>query len=99
MGFCATLGWNEAKLIGGATLDSAMDRETVHPAHSEEFVLYHTEIMEASGFVLHWKLPHYVTFQSALDALRGARKREPAGEDNAGKPATIEDVLREEVMS
>ncbi len=74
LGFCATLGWNEAKLIAGATLDSAMDGQNVHPAHTEEFVLYHTEIMEASGFVLHWKLPHYVTFASALDNLRSARQ-------------------------
>ena len=39
----------------------------------EEFFLYHTEPVEASGFCIHFKLPHYVTFQSALDALRGAK--------------------------
>ena len=43
-----------------------------HPAHTEEFVLYHTEPVEASGFCIHYKLPHYVTFQSGLDALRAA---------------------------
>ena len=37
----------------------------------EEFFLYHTEPVEASGFCIHFKLPHYVTFQSSLDALRG----------------------------
>jgi len=99
LGFCATLGWNEAKLIGGATLDSAMDRAGAHPAQTEEFVLYHTEIMEASGFVLHWKLPHYVTFQSALDSLRGARRRETAGDAGAPDLSATEQVVHQEVMS
>jgi alpha-D-ribose 1-methylphosphonate 5-triphosphate synthase subunit PhnI len=71
IGFTATLGWNEVKTIAGATLDMAMDEATPHPAHQEEFVLYHTENVEASGFCIHFKLPHYVTFASNLDALRG----------------------------
>jgi alpha-D-ribose 1-methylphosphonate 5-triphosphate synthase subunit PhnI len=71
IGFTATLGWNEVKIIAGATLDMAMDEANPHPAHQEEFVLYHTEAVEASGFCIHFKLPHYVTFASNLDALRG----------------------------
>lgn len=70
-GFAATLGWNEVKIIAAGTLDMAMDENDVHPAHAEEFVLYHTENVEASGFCIHFKLPHYVTFASSLDALRG----------------------------
>ncbi len=70
-GFTATLGWNEVKTIAGATLDMAMNESDPHPAHKEEFVLYHTEPVEASGFCIHFKLPHYVTFASNLDALRG----------------------------
>jgi alpha-D-ribose 1-methylphosphonate 5-triphosphate synthase subunit PhnI len=75
LGYAATIGWNEVKVIAGAMLDLEMDAKAPHPAHSEEFVLYHTEPVEASGFCIHYKLPHYVTFQSGLDALRGAREQ------------------------
>ncbi|MDL2402081.1 carbon-phosphorus lyase complex subunit PhnI [Rhizobium mayense] len=70
LGFCATFGWNEVKVIAGATLDRAMSQKNPHPASTEEFVLYHTEPVESSGFCIHFKLPHYVTFQSTLDAVR-----------------------------
>ncbi|MFN8529822.1 MAG: carbon-phosphorus lyase complex subunit PhnI [Anaerolineae bacterium] len=70
LGFAATLGWNEVKLIAAATLDLEMNQADPHPAHTEEFVLYHTEPVEASGFCIHFKLPHYVTFASSLDNLR-----------------------------
>ncbi|MBI1297718.1 phosphonate metabolism protein PhnI [bacterium] len=70
LGFAATLGWNEVKIIAGSMLDMAMSKPNPHPAHSEEFVLYHTEPVESSGFCIHYKLPHYVTFGSSLDAMR-----------------------------
>lgn len=70
LGFAATLGWNEVKLIAGATLDLEMSNHDPHPAHTEEFVMYHTEPVEASGFCIHFKLPHYVTFASSLDSVR-----------------------------
>jgi alpha-D-ribose 1-methylphosphonate 5-triphosphate synthase subunit PhnI len=37
-----------------------------------------TDNVEASGFVQHLKLPHYVDFQSELDVVR--RLRAQAGE-------------------
>ncbi len=70
LGFAATLGWNEVKLIAAATLDMEMNQPNPHPAHTEEFVLYHTEPVEASGFCIHFKLPHYVTFASSVDNIR-----------------------------
>ncbi len=73
LGFCATLGWNEVKVISGATLDLNAPGAAKGSPVEEEFVLYHTEPVEASGFCIHFKLPHYVTFQSSLDALRGAK--------------------------
>ena len=76
LGYAATLGWNEVKVIAAAMLDLEMDAPTPHPAHSEDFVLYHTEAVEASGFCIHYKLPHYVTFQSGLDALRAVKDKE-----------------------
>lgn len=78
LGFCATLGWNEVKVISGATLDLNAPGAAKGSPVEEEFFLYHTEPVEASGFCIHFKLPHYVTFQSSLDALRGAKAVTPA---------------------
>lgn len=92
LGFAATLGWNEVKLIAASMLDAAMDLPEPHPAHTEEFVLSHTEPVESSGFCIHYKLPHYVTFGSDLDALRKARAGTspsplPLPEEGAGEVA------------
>jgi alpha-D-ribose 1-methylphosphonate 5-triphosphate synthase subunit PhnI len=70
MGYGLCFGQNETKGIAMGTLDSAMRRPDDRPANSQEFVLYHTECIESYGFTNHWKLPHYVTFQSGLDNLR-----------------------------
>jgi alpha-D-ribose 1-methylphosphonate 5-triphosphate synthase subunit PhnI len=91
LGFCATLGWNEVKTIAGSMLDMAMDKPAPHPAHTEEFVLYHTETVEASGFCIHYKLPHYVTFNSSLDNMRQVMQasgwlREPDDEEEKLQP-------------
>jgi alpha-D-ribose 1-methylphosphonate 5-triphosphate synthase subunit PhnI len=43
------------------------------PAQDEEFVLSHADSLEASGFVQHLKLPHYVDFQSELELVRKLR--------------------------
>lgn len=50
-------------------------KEDKSPANNQEFTLYHTEGVEALGFTNHLKLPHYVTFQSGLNNLREAVKR------------------------
>ena len=73
IGFAATLGWNEVKLIAASTLDMEMNNANSHPALSEDFVLYHTEPIESSGFCIHFKLPHYVTFASSMDAVRAVQ--------------------------
>lgn len=98
LGFAATMGWNEVKTIAGSMLDLEMDKTAPHPAHAEEFVLYHTEPVEASGFCIHYKLPHYVTFNSALDTLRRAREAAnsaaPAPEHGGSPtPAVAEEAL------
>lgn len=79
LGFCATLGWNEVKVIAASMLDMEMDKADPHPAHKEEFVLYHTEAVEASGFCIHFKLPHYVTFSSSMDNIRNVRESQTRG--------------------
>ncbi|MCR8546939.1 carbon-phosphorus lyase complex subunit PhnI [Salipiger sp. P9] len=83
LGFCATLGWNEVKTIAGATLDLNAPGAPKGSPVNEEFFLYHTEPVESSGFCIHFKLPHYVTFQSSLDALRDAKKRRETTEEPA----------------
>jgi alpha-D-ribose 1-methylphosphonate 5-triphosphate synthase subunit PhnI len=45
-----------------------------YPAQDEEFVLYHTDNVEAAGFVSHLKLPHYVDFQAELSLIRRLRE-------------------------
>jgi alpha-D-ribose 1-methylphosphonate 5-triphosphate synthase subunit PhnI len=89
IGFAATLGWNEVKLIAASTLDMEMNQPQPHPAHTEEFVLYHTEAVEASGFCIHFKLPHYVTFASSMDNLRKVISTYYG--DEAGKDAPTDD--------
>ena len=49
------------------------------PAQDEEFVLYHSDNVEASGFVQHLKLPHYVTFESELQLVRKLREERREG--------------------
>ena len=48
-------------------------RRRPRPSQDQEFVLYHGDNVEASGFVQHLKLPHYVDFQSELVLLRTLR--------------------------
>lgn len=76
LGFAATFGWNEVKCISAATLDLNAKGAPKGSATEEEFFLYHTEGVEASGFCIHFKLPHYVTFQSSLDAMRDAKAKQ-----------------------
>jgi alpha-D-ribose 1-methylphosphonate 5-triphosphate synthase subunit PhnI len=44
-------------------------------------VLSHSDNVEASGFVQHLKLPHYVDFQSELVMLRDLRRRFHGGRE------------------
>ena len=45
----------------------------VAPAQDEEFVISHSDNVQATGFVEHLKLPHYVDFQSELNLVRRMR--------------------------
>lgn len=70
------MGQNETKAIAMSVLDRNLDIPGDTPAQNEEFVLYHIDSVESSGFVSHLKLPHYVTFQSKLDRIRSSKKGE-----------------------
>lgn len=76
LGYGLCFGHNELKAISMGILDRTMRSKAAikAPAEDEEFVIYHTDGIEASGFVSHWKLPHYVTFQSTLDRLRKSQQ-------------------------
>ena len=81
LGYGLVFGRNERKAISMAVLDAAIragnkrEQGPGGPAEDEEFVLYHTDGVEISGFIEHLKLPHYVTFQSSLDRLREVRSK------------------------
>jgi len=75
LGYGLVFGHNERKAISMAMLDITMKtEESKHPAENQEFVICHIDSIESSGFTAHWKLPHYVTFQSDLDRLRKIQK-------------------------
>ena len=78
VGYGLCFGHNEEKAIAMAMLDRTMDTDNPEaPAEDQEFVLSHIDGIEAAGFTAHWKLPHYVTFQSMLDRIRNSQdKRE-----------------------
>ncbi|MDE5108484.1 MAG: carbon-phosphorus lyase complex subunit PhnI, partial [Trichodesmium sp. St17_bin3_1_1] len=46
-----------------------------NPSEDPEFVLLHIDGIESMGFASHYKMPHYVTFQSDLDRLRTTQKK------------------------
>ena len=50
-----------------------LGEEIKAPAQDEEFVLSHSDNVQATGFVEHLKLPHYVDFQSELGLVRMLR--------------------------
>jgi len=95
-GYGLTFGRSERKAMAMAIVDrsitSGKQAENPRGAADEEFVLAHADHVEASGFVLHLKLPHYVDFQAGLQNLRilradwfrrteeAARKQEEAAE-------------------
>jgi len=77
-GYGLAFGHSERKAMAMALVDRALRAEELGetvgaPTQDPEFVLYHSDNVEASGFVQHLKLPHYVDFQSELELLRRLR--------------------------
>ena len=77
-GYGLAFGGCERKAMAVALVDRALrarelGEPMVAPAQDEEFVLSHADSLEASGFVQHLKLPHYVDFQSELELVRRLR--------------------------
>ncbi|WP_341892559.1 carbon-phosphorus lyase complex subunit PhnI [Variovorax sp. YR752] len=77
------LGHGERKAMAMSLVDRVMradefDEQLTSPAQDSEFVLSHGDNVEASGFVQHLKLPHYVTFESELLLVRALREERQA---------------------
>ena len=77
-GYGLAFGGAERKAMAMALVDRALrarelGEPVTAPAQDEEFVLAHADSLEASGFVQHLKLPHYVDFQSELELVRKLR--------------------------
>ncbi len=103
-GYGLAFGHSERKTMAMALVDRALRApelgESVRfPAQQPEFVLYHSDNVEASGFVQHLKLPHYVDFQAELQLVRQLRQEHQAkqrdkqqaasqGADSAQAPST-----------
>lgn len=80
LGYGACFGHNEVKAISMAILDRALqkgmkDRPT-NPSEDPEFVLLHVDGIDSMGFCSHYKMPHYVTFQSDMDRLRKTQQKQ-----------------------
>jgi alpha-D-ribose 1-methylphosphonate 5-triphosphate synthase subunit PhnI len=77
-GYGLVFGHGERRAMAMALVDRALrsaelGEDVTAPAQDQEFVLYHSDNIEATGFVEHLKLPHYVDFQSELENLRTIR--------------------------
>ena len=77
-GYGIGFGHVERKTMSMALVDRSLRASELGetrdaPAQDEEFVLSHSDNVEATGFVEHLKLPHYVDFQSELELVRRLR--------------------------
>ena len=77
-GYGLAFGHSERKAMAMSLVDRALRADELgesieSPAQMQEFVLSHSDSLEASGFVQHLKLPHYVDFQAELDLIRKMR--------------------------
>jgi alpha-D-ribose 1-methylphosphonate 5-triphosphate synthase subunit PhnI len=77
-GYGLAFGHSERKAMAMALVDRALRAQELGetadaPPQDPEFVLLHSDNVEASGFVQHLKLPHYVDFQAELELVRRLR--------------------------
>ena len=94
-GYGLAFGRSERKAMSMSMVDRALraaefGERIVAPAQDEEFVISHSDNVQATGFVEHLKLPHYVDFQAELGLVRrlnaefqsrGDAKQEPVLND------------------
>ena len=86
-GYGLVFGQSERKAMAMSLVDRALRAEELGeditaPAQDEEFVISHSDNVQATGFVEHLKLPHYVDFQAELDLVRRMRRDFEAARDS-----------------
>ena len=78
-GYGLVMGQSERKAISMSLVDRALRWDelgedfTGAPAQDQEFVRSHCDNVQATGFLEHIKLPHYVDFQAELELVRRLR--------------------------
>jgi alpha-D-ribose 1-methylphosphonate 5-triphosphate synthase subunit PhnI len=78
-GYGLVFGQSERKAIAMSLVDRALRWKELGednigaPAQDEEFVLMHCDNIQATGFLEHIKLPHYVDFQAEMELVRRLR--------------------------
>jgi len=82
-GYGLVFGQAERKAMAMSLVDRALrakefGEDITAPAQDEEFVISHSDNVQATGFVEHLKLPHYVDFQAELDLIRRMRAEHEA---------------------
>jgi len=82
-GYGLVFGQSERKAMAMALCDRALratelGEDVTAAAQDEEFVISHSDNVQATGFVEHLKLPHYVDFQAELDLVRRMRREHEA---------------------
>jgi len=87
-GYGLAFGHCERKAMAMSLVDRSLRAEELgeaieSPAQMQEFVLSHSDSLEASGFVQHLKLPHYVDFQAELALVRQMRAQHAQAADKA----------------
>jgi alpha-D-ribose 1-methylphosphonate 5-triphosphate synthase subunit PhnI len=91
-GYGLAFGHSERKAMAMALVDRALRAEELgetlaSPTQDIEFMLSHSDSVEASGFVQHLKLPHYVDFQAELELVRRLRAQHAAQTEQTGQTA------------
>ncbi|MGY4827065.1 carbon-phosphorus lyase complex subunit PhnI [Sphaerotilaceae bacterium SBD11-9] len=89
-GYGLVYGHGERKAMAMSLVDRALradefDEDITAAVQQQEFVLPQSDNIEASGFVQHLKLPHYVTFESELQLIRKLRDDHPSADGYAGR--------------
>lgn len=88
-GYGLVMGQSERKSIAMSLVDRSLRWQelgedfTGAPAQDEEFVLMHCDNIQATGFLEHIKLPHYVDFQAELELVRKLRTEAQAMQEAA----------------
>jgi alpha-D-ribose 1-methylphosphonate 5-triphosphate synthase subunit PhnI len=105
-GYGLAFGRSERKAMSMSMVDRALraaefGERIVAPAQDEEFVISHSDNVQATGFVEHLKLPHYVDFQAELGLVRRLRAefREHAADAGLAEPAAEPGLVLTEALA